>query len=64
MPEDLLKAGVKTAALLREIREFGDQSLNYFFEMAWFSIYQACDEQTRAKLLQAVEADLARELRG
>ena len=59
---DYVAIGVEAASLLRRVRELNNTSLNYFFEMAWHSVYQHCDETTRVALLEAVEADLAREL--
>ena len=59
---DMIAIGVEAASLLRRVRELNDTTLNYFFEMAWHSVYQQCDETTRVALLEAVEADLSREL--
>jgi hypothetical protein len=59
---ELVAVGVEAAALLRRVRELESHSLNYFFEMAWHSVYQEADEVTRVALMEAVEADLSREL--
>ena len=59
---ELVAVGVEAAALLRRVRELESSSLNYFFEMAWHAVYQEADEVTRAALMEAVEADLSREL--
>lgn len=60
--KQLVEVGVEAAALLRRVRELNSGSLNYFFEMAWHAVYQEADEVTRVALLEAVEADLSREL--
>lgn len=59
---ELIGIGVEAARLLRRVREVNSSTLNYFFEMAWHAVYQQADEHTRVALLEAVEADLAREL--
>lgn len=59
---ELVQIGVETAALLRRVRELESNSLNYFYEMAWHALFQEADEVTRVVLMEAVEADLSREL--
>ncbi len=63
-PQDreLVTIGVEAASLVRRVRELNNPSLNYFFEMAWHAVYQQADETTRMTLLEAVEADVNREL--
>lgn len=60
--QEVIELGVETASLLRRVRELDSGTLNYFFEMAWQAIYQHADEATRVALLDAVEADLNKEL--
>lgn len=59
---ELVQIGVETAALMRRVRGLESKSLNYFYEMAWHAVYQEADEVTRLTLMEAVEADLSREL--
>ena len=59
---ELVAVGVEAAALVRRARELESNSLNYFFEMAWHAVYQEADEVTRVAIMEAVEADLSREV--
>ena len=59
---ELVAVGVEAAALLRRVRELESNSLNYFFEMAWHAVYQEANEVTRVAIMEAVEADLSREV--